>query len=509
MEAIREWLQANLAIAPVIQDVLLFPLLAALLAWMIGRAVLAVLFLRVRDPERRARLRKFATYAATVLAVVLFSGVWLRGIRRLAALFGDRSPDEIERLRTYLNGGLSAVLATGVLVLLLRFLSRLVDLVSSRLDRWAGIGTPIRFRGLDLAGRDRVRDAALLVVRVARGMLVLLLVYIYVPLVLSFFPATAPYGDRLLQFVLRPAGEIVLALVGYLPNLIYLLLIVVAARYALKLLRFLLNAVGRGDLVFGRFDAEWADPTYKLLRVLVVVFTLMIGYPYLPGAQSEFFKAFSLFIGALVTLGSTAAVGNMAAGVILTYTRAFRIGDRVRIGDAVGDVLVKSLFVTRLRTIANEEITIPNGVVLSGQIVNYTYAANRRELVLTTEVGIGYDVHWSRIEELLKAAAARTPGILGEPEPFVWPAALGDFAVVYELHAYTDRADIMGGTYAALRRNTLDALHRAGIEIMTPGVNAIRDASRPAVPPENASGGTNPDRGILADVLDGIRSKRN
>ena len=211
-----------------------------------------------------------------------------------------------------------------------------------------------------------------------------------------------------------------MALVGYLPNLIYLLLIVVAARYALKLLRFLLNAVGRGDLVFGGFDAEWADPTYKLLRILVIVFTLMIGYPYLPGAQSEFFKGFSLFIGALVTLGSTAAVGNMAAGVILTYTRAFRIGDRVRIGDAVGDVLVKSLFVTRLKTIANEEITIPNGVVLGGQVVNYTYAANRRELVLTTEVGIGYDVHWSKIEELLTAAAARTPGILDEPAPVVW-----------------------------------------------------------------------------------------
>lgn len=509
MDAIREWLQANLAIAPVIQDVLLFPLLAALLAWMIGSAVLAVLFLKVRDTERRTRLRKFATYAATVLAVALFSGVWLRGIRRLAALFGDRSPEEIERLRTYLNGGLSAVLATGVLVLLLRFLGRLVDLASSRVERWAGVGTPIRFRGLDLAGRDRVGHAARLVVRVARGLLVLLLVYVYVPLVLSFFPATAPYGDKLLQSVLGPAGEIGMALVGYLPNLIYLLLIVVAARYALKLLRFLLNAVGRGDLVFGGFDAEWADPTYKLLRVLVVVFTLMIGYPYLPGAQSEFFKAFSLFIGALVTLGSTAAVGNMAAGVILTYTRAFRMGDRVRIGDAVGDVLVKSLFVTRLRTIANEEITIPNGVVLSGQIVNYTYAASRRELVLTTEVGIGYDVHWSRIEELLKAAAARTPGILGEPEPFVWPAALGDFAVVYELHAYTDRADIMGGTYAALRRNTLDALHGAGIEIMTPDVNAIRDASRPAVPPESASRGKGTDRGILSDVLDGIRSKRN
>ena len=241
---------------------------------------------------------------------------------------------------------------------------------------------------------------------------------------------------------------------------------------------------------------------------MAVVFTLMIGYPYLPGAESEFFQGFSLFVGALVTLGSTAAIGNMVSGVILTYTRAFRIGDRVRLGDAVGDVLVKSLFVTRLRTIKNEEVTIPNGLVLGGQVVNYSNAANRRELVLTTEVGIGYDVHWRKVEEHLKEAAAQPPGILADPEPFVWPKSLGDFAVVYELHAYTDRADKMGGTFAALRRNTLDVLHRAGVEIMTPEVQALRDASLAAVPTENSPSAADTRRGILVDVPGATRPGR-
>lgn len=508
MGAFREWLQGDLGIGPVIQDVLLFPLLAAFAVWAIGSAALALLFLKVRDPGRRARLRKIAVYAAIGLGAALFSGIWLQGGRQLAGLFDDRTPEEIEWLRTVLNGGLFAAVATAVLVLLLRFLRKLLGGIAVRVGRWAEIGTPIRFRGLDLVSRDQVRAAVLLVARVTRGVLVLLLIYIYVPLVLSFFPATAPYGAKLLQSVLGPAGEVGRAILGYVPNLVYLLVIVVVARYALKLLRFFLNAVGKGELLIGGFDAEWADPTYKLLRVLVVIFTLMIAYPYLPGADSEFFNAFSLFLGALVTLGSTAAIGNIVAGIILTYTRAFRVGDRVRIDDAVGDVLVKSLFVTRLRTIKNEEVTIPNGVVLSRQVVNYSTAASRRELVLTTEVGIGYEVHWSKVEGLLKDAAARTPGILSEPAPFVWPKALGDFAVAYELHAYTDRARTMGGTYAALRRNTLDALHDAGVEIMTPDVNAIRDASRAALPAQNVRGDADAVRGIRVDLSDDARAAK-
>ena len=507
MDAFREWLQANLGLGPVIQDVLLFPLLAAVLIWALGSSVLAVVFLRVKDRERRARLRTVSIYVACVLGAVLFSGIWLATMRQLAALFDARTPAEIERIQAVLNGSLYVILATAALALLLRFLRRSLDIVTERGDRWARTGKPIRFRGLDLISRDRVWDSVLLITRGARGLLVLLLLYIYIPLILSFFPVTAPYGDRLLQYIARPAAEIAKAVISYIPNLIYLGVIAVAVRYTLKLLRFLLKAVGKGDLVIRGFEPDWADPTYKLLRALAVVFTLMIAFPYLPGAESEFFKGFSLFVGALVTLGSTAAVGNLVSGVILTYTGAFRIGDRVRIGESIGDVLVKSLFVTRLRTIKNEEITIPNGIVLGGQVVNFTNAANRRELVLTTEIGIGYDVHWSKVEKLLKAAAAQTPGILDEPEPFVWPKALGDFAVVYELHAYTDRADKMGGTYSALRRNTLDVLHSGGVEIMTPDVQALRDASRTAVPGENALGGTDGGAGIRVDLSDRTRPR--
>ena len=145
---------------------------------------------------------------------------------------------------------------------------------------WARIGKPIRFRGLDLISRERVRDSVLLVTRVSNTVAVLFLLYIYVSPVLNFFTITAPYAGQLFQYVWRPATEVGLAVIGYLPKLVYLAVILVAARYALKLLEFLLNAVGKGDLVVGGFDPEWADPTYRLLRILAVVFTLIIGFRY-------------------------------------------------------------------------------------------------------------------------------------------------------------------------------------------------------------------------------------
>ncbi len=327
-----------------------------------------------------------------------------------------------------------------------------------------------------------------------------LIAYVYLSLILSFFPYTAPVGDQIFQYISRPSVDIFNHVLGYIPNLIYLILIVFAVKYSLKLLRFIFDAVGRGDLVFGRFEPEWADPTYKLLRALAVVFALMTAYPYLPGSGSKFFQGFSVFVGAIVTLGSTGAIGNLVSGVILTYAGAFRIGDRVRIGEAVGDVLARTLFVTRLRTRKNEEITIPNSIVLGGHVVNFSNAAKRRELVLSIEVGLGYDVHWSEVERLLKEAASKTPGILDAPEPYVWPKALGDFAVVYELHAHTDRADMMGPTLSALRRSVLDALHDAGVEIMTPSVRSLRDASRIAVPAANARTDSDARRGIRVDL---------
>ena len=471
------------------------PLIVSILVCVAGAAVFLLLYFRVKAPAHKARLRDAVPVLAYALGAALFVGGWLASSRRIAEVFpGD--PEQVGKIKDYLDGTLYALIATAVLILMLRLERKLASMIDLRVTHWAEARRSVRFRGLYLMSRTKVRDSVLLASRFFKFIVAFLLLYIYIPLVMSFFPITAPYGDQLIEYILRPAADIGLAVIGYLPNLAYLVLIVVVARYTLKLLRFFLNAVGKGELVVGQFDPEWADPTYKLLRVLAIVFTLMVGYPYLPGAESQFFQGFSLFVGALVTLGSTAAIGNMVAGVILTYTRAFRVGDRVRIGDAFGDVQVKSLFVTRLRTSVNEEITIPNSEVLGGHVINYSNAAKRHELALRAQVTLGYDYHWRKIDALLKLAASQTPGISPTPAPRVWPKEFVEFGVLYELHAYTDRANQMGSTYAALRRSILDVLHEAGVEILTPVVESPPHKIRPPVPPKDATPADDAEAGV-------------
>ncbi len=243
-----------------------------------------------------------------------------------------------------------------------------------------------------------------------------------------------------------------------------------------------MSALARGEIRLSGFDPDWGDPTYRLIRGVAVLLGVMISYPYLPGAGSEIFKGFSIFVGALVTLGSSAAINNIISGVVLTYTRAFRVGDRVQIGTTLGDIVEKRLFVTRVRTLDNDEVTLPNGMVLGGSISNLSIATTTRGLALRVSVGIGYDVDWQQVHDLLKKAALQTPHILAEPEPFVVETELGDFAVSYMLIAHTDEPKSARLTRAELRRSALDLFNAEGIEIMTPSVSSLRDGNQPAIP---------------------------
>ncbi|MBW1907501.1 MAG: mechanosensitive ion channel [Deltaproteobacteria bacterium] len=189
-----------------------------------------------------------------------------------------------------------------------------------------------------------------------------------------------------------------------------------------------------------------------------------------------------MFLGALVTLGASSSIANVIAGIILTYTGSFRVGDRVKIGDTVGDVIEKKLFVTRIRTIYNEEVTVPNGLVMQTQIVNYTTSSKKGGLALTIEAGIGYDVDWRTVHELLKNAAAKTESVLEEPEPFVLQQGLGDFAVQYKLIAFTEDARTAVKTVSELQQHALDEFNEAGVEIMTPMVHAVRNSAELMTP---------------------------
>jgi small-conductance mechanosensitive channel len=250
----------------------------------------------------------------------------------------------------------------------------------------------------------------------------------------------------------------------------------------LKVLRFLEQAVESGDLTLKGMHSEMARPTYQLVRLAVILFALVVTFPYLPGGKSEAFKGVTIFLGLLLSLGSSSAVSNVLAGLVLTYMRPFRSGDRVKIADTIGDVLEKTLLVTRLRTIKNVEAVIPNSSILGNQILNYSALAGTRGLILNTTVTIGYDAPWRTVHDLLVRAALETQGILPDPPPFILETSLNDFNISYELNAYTDQANDFQNIYSRLHEAIQDSFNRAGVEIMSPNFYALRDGNAVTIP---------------------------
>lgn len=384
-----------------------------------------------------------------------------------------------------LLGLLWTALATAVLVVVLRLLrrstSRLEAMIATRRDG----GIPgVRIRTVELISAQTIANLLTASVRGLRTLGIIVLLYFYLPLVLSFFPWTQRYSDRLVGYVLDPLGRVLGAVVAYLPNLLFIAIIVFVARYALKVVHLVFGALENGTLAFGGFEREWSEPTYKIVRFLIIAIVAVVMFPYLPGANSDAFKGVSLFLGVLVSFGSSSAIANIVAGTVLTYTRAFNVGDRVRIGETTGDVVAKSLLVTRVRTIKNVDVTVPNAMVLSTHVLNYTAMAKESGVILHTGVTIGYDVPWRQVHQLLIDAAKATTDIQADPAPFVLQTSLDDFYVSYELNAYTANVKAMARTYGELHANIQDAFNAAGVEIMSPHYKALRDGNQVTIPAE-------------------------
>lgn len=330
-----------------------------------------------------------------------------------------------------------------------------------------------------------------------RAIVILGLVFGYLQHVLGRLPWTRGASNRLLEYILDPLATMGWGLVGAIPDVIFLVILFFLTRYLLKVVHLFFAAVGRREVVLSGFEQEWADPTYKLLRVLIVALAVVVAYPYIPGSSSEAFKGISIFIGIVFSLGSSSTIANMIAGYTMTYRRAFHIGDRVKIGDVVGEVTDMRLQVTHLRTIKNEEVIIPNSSILNNEVVNYSSLAHRHGLILHTTVGIGYETPWRQVEAILLIAAERTPGIMSDPKPFVLQLSLGDFAVTYEINVYCGNPHAMAQIYTALHRNILDVFNEHGIQIMTPAYEG--DPESPKVVPKDqwftapAKSGTEPE----------------
>jgi small-conductance mechanosensitive channel len=382
----------------------------------------------------------------------------------------DRSRESL------VKNSLFALLATVIFIILLKLLLWLLRKLNALVEsRYKAKIHALHIQSLEFIHAERIWTTLTGAVKVIRLVLTFVLLYFYLHFVLSSFPWTRLRAADLLDYVLFPLRTMGKGLLKYVPNLIFIVIFVIIMRYVLKATHLFFAAIESETIKFGGFDKDWAKPTYKAVRLLLIVFAAVVMYPHVPGSESPAFKGISIFLGVLFSLGSSSAISNIIAGYTMTYRRAFKVGERIKVDDITGDVTDIRLLVTHLRTIKNEEIIIPNSKILNSDIVNYTTYARERGLILHTTVGIGYEVPWRQVEAMLMLAAERTPRILKDPKPFVLQKSLGDFAVTYELNVYIDDPHGMAQIYSELHKNVLDAFNEYGVQIMTPAYEGDPD----------------------------------
>lgn len=322
-----------------------------------------------------------------------------------------------------------------------------------------------------------------LLFRFIRIGLIIIISAVFLQYILGLFPWTNNIATYTLNLFLNPIIKIGKGFVNFLPSLAFLIVIYLVTRYLLKLIRLLFTGIEQGGIEIKGFDRDWASPTFRIVRLFIIVFAVIIAYPYIPGSDTSAFKGVSVFLGILFSLGSSSFISNIIAGYSMTYRRAFKNGDRIKVDDQVGFVEEQKLLVTRLRSLKNEEIIIPNSVLLNSNIINFSSRAKDKGLILHTTVGIGYETPWRQVDAMLRLAADRTEGVLKEPPPFVLKQSLGDFAVNYEINVYCDDAGKMPLYYNALHQNILDVFNENNVQIMTPAYEG--DPEMPKVVPKD------------------------
>lgn len=450
----------------------------------------------------KSNRRRNSYSAATFVILVLF--LLLRGpADKLLTTLGDalsrlRPESELGWLSGMLVGLYYAVIASAILLLAIHFLGLVYWFADKRIDAWQA---RLHASGAAVESNPRFQASKVIqmCLRLLRNFAAASLILAYFFYGFANFPRTQILTNALRKLLGPPLQDASRAVENYVPNLGYLFVILVFAWVLLKGLKYLFSSIQNGTMVFERFPADWADPTYKLCRTILFLFVLMVSFPYLPGANSAFFRGFSVFVGALVTFGSSGMIGNLLAGVLLTYARAFKVGDVVRIEGVYGKVTEKTLLVTRVITAGNEHVAIPNGKVLADAVTNYSTHGLGKGVAVSVAATIGYDVDWRTVHKLLIDGAGRTEQISSDPAPRVMEKSFGNYSVEYELRAWTKTSDGIFETYAALRRNVLDAFADGGVEIMTPTILSHRDASELAVPTERFPNRPKP-RGIRIEV---------
>lgn len=343
---------------------------------------------------------------------------------------------------------------------------------------------PIVFKDYEVLNIHKQGVIIMTIYKVLRYYIILVLLFSSLSWLFIIFPETESITYTVLGYIWNPFKDILLAVFNYIPKLFQIIVICLCFRYLLRLIRYFASEIELGNLKISGFYPEWAKPSYYILRVLLYSLMLVMIWPLLPNSDSQVFKGVSVFIGIVVSLGSSSIVSNLVAGLVMTYMRPFHIGDYIKVGDTVGEVIEKTVLVTRIRTRKNEVVTIQNSSLMGSQTSNFTVAAKNFGIIVHTKVTIGYDVPWQKIKEIMESAALATPGIKHKPHPFMMITALDDFYVEYEINAYTDDAVKLPAVYSALHANLLQRFFEEGVEIMSPHIYARRDGIDLQMPEE-------------------------
>ena len=344
---------------------------------------------------------------------------------------------------------------------------------------------PISIQNYELLDTQRQVNLLIFLSNLLRYVIMLLQLLITVPLLFAIFPQTKGLAYQIFSYIWNPIKNILVGIVDYIPNLFAILIICFAVKYLVRLVHYLSREVEAGRLKFGGFYPDWAMPTYHIIRFLLYAFMIAMIYPYLPGAKNGVFQVISVFVGLIISLGSSTVIGNVIAGLVITYMRPFKLGDRIQLNDTTGNVIEKTPLVTRIKTPKNEVVTIPNSFIMSSHTVNYSASAREYGLIIHSEVTIGYDVPWRQVHQLLIEAALNTPGVIDDPRPFVLETSLSDWYPVYQINAYIREADKLAQIYSDLHQNIQDRFNEAGVEIMSPHYMAMRDGNESTIPKDD------------------------
>ena len=344
---------------------------------------------------------------------------------------------------------------------------------------------PISIQDYELLDTQKQVNLLVFLANLLRYAFMLLQLLLTVPLLFSIFPQTKNLAFKLFSYIWDPIKDIFLGIVDYIPNLFTIFVIWYAVKYLVRLVHYLANEVQSERLKIHGFYPDWAIPTFHIVRFLLYAFMIAMVYPYLPGSKSGVFQGISVFVGLIVSLGSSTVIGNIIAGLVITYMRPFKLGDRIQLNDTTGNVIEKTPLVTRIRTPKNEVVTIPNSFIMSSHTVNYSASAREYGLIIHSEVTIGYDVPWRQVHQLLIDAALNTPGVIDDPRPFVLETSLSDWYPVYQVNAYIKDANRLAQIYSDLHQNIQDKFNEAGVEIMSPHYMATRDGNETTIPKDD------------------------